>query len=381
MKYVYFEPASLHKLIEECKSLFENDETGIILSFPNSGLVWRIDQILRDYSYLFSMPIIKMQSDSSLFDSKEDLYNYILQHTGKTGSVGIFVTHMELDIRGGNFHIIQWLGEICRENTNFHMIYLYEMDITNPEIAKMFREMSIFANIRYFSLFSREEITRFTEYLCKKWNIKINRKLLQEICEVCGGHVWLVKEAVRLLKLKKSKSINEIIASDTIQLKVEQIHSTLLESEKLLLRKIITSTKQDLTIAEKHSKKHLTKVGLLNRNIIQIPLLEDFIRKTLPKVSIQLKDSRIEINGIVVNSGFSRKQLRILRFLLSKNSEIVSRDELAKVIWPDNTMEYYTDWALDRIISRLRENIASLGIDKNLIQTYRRKGYKINSSF
>jgi hypothetical protein len=164
-----------------------------------------------------------------------------------------------------------------------------------------------------------------------------------------------------------------------MQFKVEQIYSSLLETEKSLLRKIITKNNEDLSVAEKHSKKHLTNIGLLNSNIITMPILENYILKTLPKVSISVEESQIKINGVIVNSGFSRKQLRILRYLLGRKNEIVTRDELAKVIWPLNTLDYYTDWALDRIISRLRENIVKLGIGKNLIQTYRKKGYKIES--
>ena len=39
----------------------------------------------------------------------------------------------------------------------------------------------------------------------------------------------------------------------------------------------------------------------------------------------------------------------------------ISREELAEVVWGDEADEKYSEWAIDKRISRLRKNLKDLG--------------------
>lgn len=379
MKYVYFKPASLDEFIKACNLTFKMDEPGLFIFFPKTDMDMRVRQILQDYSSHFPFPIIKTQLEMPQFESKQEIIKYFDDKiTDKNKPLGIFVLHIETVIRDGNFHIIEWLIEIGRENPNMKFIFLSEADITNPEIAVKFKDLSLFANIRRYQIYNEKEAELFTEYFFNKWEQKFDKKLIRQICAKIGGHTWLLKEAVRTVKLRNVKTLDSVLSADSIQFKVEQIYSSLLDSEKSVLHKILIKNKEELSQTEKHSKNHLTKIGLLKENTFAMQILEDYISKTLPKVSVNIEGSHIKINGVIVNSGFSRKQQKILRYLLQHKNSPVTRDDLAKIIWPIDTLEYYTDWALDRIIARLRENIQRMGLTKNLIKTVRGVGYQIS---
>jgi DNA-binding response OmpR family regulator len=62
--------------------------------------------------------------------------------------------------------------------------------------------------------------------------------------------------------------------------------------------------------------------------------------------------------------------------MYSRPNQDVTREELARIIWTENTDAQYSDWAIDKVISRIREKLG----DKKpytLIKTARKIGFKI----
>ena len=55
---------------------------------------------------------------------------------------------------------------------------------------------------------------------------------------------------------------------------------------------------------------------------------------------------------------------------------MLSRDELANILWKQE-VENYTNWALDKAISRLRSKLNKLGIVRRVLITFRDKGYQL----
>jgi len=65
--------------------------------------------------------------------------------------------------------------------------------------------------------------------------------------------------------------------------------------------------------------------------------------------------------------------------LIKNTNRVVTRDELAKAIWPINTEDYYSDWAVDRLVARLRSKIADLGMTREAVKTVRNQGYTLTN--
>jgi hypothetical protein len=196
--------------------------------------------------------------------------------------------------------------------------------------------------------------------------------------EECGGHSWLLKEALRRTMVDSHMNIEEIINSETIRFRIEQIYFSLLPAEKELLKNIIKNEPINQT-DELHSLVYFKKMRLIVKNKISIPMLARYIKSLLPKVNVRLSDNHIMVNELILDAHFSRKEQKVLRALLKSLGQIMSRESLAKVIWPVNTESYFTEWALDRIMARLRSKLVSLGISEELIVTLRGKGYMIRN--
>lgn len=108
-------------------------------------------------------------------------------------------------------------------------------------------------------------------------------------------------------------------------------------------------------------------------------MLARYIKSLLPKVNVRLSENHIMVNELILDAHFSRKEQKVLRALLKSLGQVMSRESLAKVIWPVNTESFFTEWALDRIMARLRSKLVSLGISEELIVTLRGKGYMIRN--
>ncbi|MEK7592257.1 MAG: winged helix-turn-helix domain-containing protein, partial [Patescibacteria group bacterium] len=64
---------------------------------------------------------------------------------------------------------------------------------------------------------------------------------------------------------------------------------------------------------------------------------------------------------------FSKSQRMILELLKSREGEIVSRDDIAKALWGEGWEDRYSDWAIDQLLSSIREKMGSSRMDGQII--------------
>ncbi len=204
--------------------------------------------------------------------------------------------------------------------------------------------------------------------------MSFNKEEVNKIAILCGGYFWLIKQVIRTIRDNPSLKFNDVGKSSQVQIAIEQLYNSFLESERNVLQNLIQGKRIESDI-EKHSLEYLKKISLVNGDKITIPLLDEYIREHVPKIDIELRNDKIYMNSVNIENHFSQKEKRIFITLLRKRNNIISRDELAKAIWPINTEEFYSDWAVDRIVARLRNKVEELGFSKDVIKTYRNKGY------
>jgi len=65
--------------------------------------------------------------------------------------------------------------------------------------------------------------------------------------------------------------------------------------------------------------------------------------------------------------------------LWDAESTVVSRDEIAEVIWPDDIQTAVSDQAIDALVRRLRERIAELDPETTYISNVRGFGFRLQN--
>lgn len=253
------------------------------------------------------------------------------------------------------------------------ILSLFEADLTHSSnLEFMPTSTRLYENIFPYSLYDLEDTLRFIQILEKLWNLNLPEKTKSKIIDKTGGHFWLVKQAIREVKSIGSWKVK----SEGMMFRLRTVFNCLSVVEQEVIRKCITR-KEILESKEQLSLQHLKKMRIVDEN--EKCLIGGFTdllsQPQLQAVDISLRDNRIFINEVPVDKLFTKQERRVLKLLLEYGNHVVSRDEIAKRMWLIKTLEKYSDWAIDQLMSRIRKGLQDLLISPKIIEAVRGKGY------
>lgn len=102
-------------------------------------------------------------------------------------------------------------------------------------------------------------------------------------------------------------------------------------------------------------------------------------RKALP-LRLDKATRKVWVRGEELSPPLSPSQFRLLQLLYDAGGRVVSRDEIAQYVWPDVLEEGVTEQAIDALVHRLRERLASVDPDTEYIVTVRGHGFRLGVS-
>ena len=380
MIITYFKSEGFEKFKNTCFQIFRSELPKVFLCAPKSDRFRRISQLVQDHNDE-DFFLIHIELVSEEFAELQDVIEYLRRHIPHVNKkpLGCIISNFELLVKEKKYRLIRQLVELEEADPRYRFLFFSEVDITAPDIANQFDKPSVFSNVEYFTLYEVLDRKLFVKYLEHKWNIYFNSILKKKVIVQCGGYLWLIKQALRYVYEHKITDDKKIWKSDEILIPLEIIFSSFSDTEKEVIKKIILK-KKITESKELHSLSHLKKLKMICGSSLSVPLLERYIRTLSLEHDVKVTQRSIEVNGVVIDGYLSPKEKKAFRILVERKNEIVSRDIVAKAIWPIDTEEYYSDWAVDRIIARLREKIKSLGMPKEYIKTVRGNGYMFSQN-
>ena len=142
------------------------------------------------------------------------------------------------------------------------------------------------------------------------------------------------------------------------------------EQSQQILQKLVVNPKLNI------DNSYLANSGLLIDGRFFTPLFRIYI-ENLAKDDIKLhsKDDQLYLGEQKLSEIFTNQEELVFNYFWDKADAVISREEIANVMWAGNANESYSDWAIDKIISKIRDKI--LDDDKTLIQTIKGKGFKL----
>jgi DNA-binding winged helix-turn-helix (wHTH) protein len=97
------------------------------------------------------------------------------------------------------------------------------------------------------------------------------------------------------------------------------------------------------------------------------------------RLMMDLKSRRVWVNQQQIVPPLSAQQFKLLWLLYERNGQVVTRPDLVAVVWGDEQMAGVSDQALDALIRRLRERLASLDPNHQYIDTVRGHGIRLDN--
>lgn len=389
------------KMVSKWLSIIRYKECGTIIFYPKSDRLRRINQFIADFPLLKkSLPeftktkFLVLDPDIVHFDDEEELKEFILSQLEENiaGSLKTVIKNLSAKYRlvflvvpAESLFLEQkedYLANLALQqvyNPTISILLFSETDLTHPLFFPLLTKYTCFCqNLEFIHLYKNPDINCFFKYNEAKWQIKLDRNQKKEIAKNCQ-HYWLIKEAVRFLRDHQYEKIEKAFTSEVMQAKLKVLFNAFLESEKEVFKKIVTN--QPIILEEeKHSLFYLIKMGFIEKVKTKLKLTIPIFQEYLEKYSFTDKfliDTKGEIilNKVCISSFFSEKEKKILTLFIKKEGIIISREDLAEILWKDDNEDAYSDWVIDQTISRLRKKIGRIGLSPKRIKTVKKQGF------
>lgn len=204
----------------------------------------------------------------------------------------------------------------------------------------------------YDPLLNEEEIEFTKHRLEKKLNIKVSEKTHSDYLKFSGGMYLLYKLLVT--SNAKAKDLNNIHYEDMPQ----------------NIQELVKELRRELILLGDDKKEVLLK----------------YFPNQLPEIFKIVTESNSRLNNYEVNTKYrefinqlTAQESMAFKLLLRNINNLVDRDTLAKEIWGNDWYDKYSDWAIDKLISKIRKQLKTSNTLVR-ISTLRHRGFILESN-
>jgi hypothetical protein len=267
--------------------------------------------------------------------------------------------------------------EGLRDATHEELVYVFtsyrSLDSLFPS-AKT--SLSVLAQLMYVKPALEKDMKIIYEAYRERYKFNLSKELEQSLFSLVSGNVQYLQLALIILNEKKNETINskeelfELLVNDErLNLQSEELWESLIKEEKKLLIKIIREEK--LSDEEKNQTSYLLQTGFLIEREGKVSLLNPLFEFYLTSNG---KDEKHE-NSTTVH--LTRKEHLIFNLLKSHLGGICEREEIVEVVWPEYKDLGVSDWAIDRLVARVRVKLKQQNSPYEIV-TVRTRGYKLS---
>jgi len=206
----------------------------------------------------------------------------------------------------------------------------------------------------------------------ERYKLIFSPALEPALFEVVDGYIQYLQLALISFHesgrtFKNKKEIFDFLSMDErIILQSEELWESLNNEEQNILLKI--EKNENIAPEEKKSLSYLWNSGFVienkEKNTVFSPLFSNYLKQ------------RKITKKITANVELSKKELLLFTYLKSKIGEICEREEIIQAVWQEVEELGISDWAIDRLVARLRAKLKSQNAEFE-IQTIKTRGYKM----
>lgn len=259
------------------------------------------------------------------------------------------------------FANLQGLVDVANQNLCYVFTSVKPFSQLRPQIFRP-AAVSVFARDIYMLPASEQDMMSIMQTFLERYELKISKEQQQGILDLACGHVQYLQLALIRLKengIDKKVDLKVILEQDEeIRQQSAELVSVLSPEERTALF-LVADTK---TVDDKQRKDahYLWDVGVVKKSEIFSPLLKNYC-------------SNKDENGRV---DFTKKEKLLFELLKRKLGETVERDEIIEDVWPDQVEMGVTDWAIDKLVARVRKKLKQKKLLYR-IKTVVTRGYRL----
>jgi hypothetical protein len=234
----------------------------------------------------------------------------------------------------------------------------------------------IAGKIVYLPIFDQPGIDFRINYLEKITHQKLDKKILEELFELTGGHSNLMRLSAEALLTTDQKFENKLVLRKFL-MSQKPVRSALFG----VWNSLTPSEQNFLSGGLKLEEKYLENVGLTKDGFLAIPLFYDYLKEK----SLSQAQSGFSINEVgeilqgevTLSDKLTSLEYKLLKYLIENKGKILQKEDIIDTVWQEGkTTLGVTDQALDQLIFRLRKKIEENPNDPIYVQTIKGRGFK-----
>ncbi len=265
---------------------------------------------------------------------------------------------------------LQSLIDSSHRKLSFVITSARPLDILSPEIFNK-HSLSQFSDNFYVKPGKNDDANTVLQINKKLRGVLISQDLEKSLINFVDGYSQYLQFALISLheteeNIKTKDDLEKLLINDErIALQSEELWESLTNAEKDLLIKVINQKK--LSPRDKKESEYLLKTGFFDAETLKIfsPLFEYFVH---------VKETERKKESALVE--LSKKEFLLLKILEENLNEICEREQIIEAVWPEAEALGVTDWAIDRLIARLRGKLKNQNKKYEII-TVKTRGYKL----
>jgi len=243
------------------------------------------------------------------------------------------------------------------------------LDYLVPEVFSK-QSVFVFADNHFVKPAQKRDTKIIFDSSVNESHLNLKPDLTKVLLEYVDGHTqYLLFALIALGELSKTVNNSDLFDflknDERISLQSEELWESLNPKEQEILFKVIN--RENLTADEIKNADYLINTGFFEEKSYKIfsPIFAYFVKS-------KSEEKKKEKSALEL----SKKELLLLSFLEENKNEICEREAIIEAVWPEAEEIGVTDWAIDRLIARLRAKMTHQKKNYEIV-TVKTRGYKL----
>jgi hypothetical protein len=232
----------------------------------------------------------------------------------------------------------------------------------------------------YIKPASEKDMENIYNSFQERYSLELPKELERSLFKLVAGNIQYLHLALIILNEKSAKGgsggkgekiateeklLKALIADERITLESEELWESLTRDEKKVLLQV--ANRRPLTKEEELKAAYLLDTGFIVRGKVFSLLLEHYLLHKTPEEN--KKAEKIHL---------TRKEHSLFTLLEAHLGDICEREEIIERVWPEYKEFGVSDWAIDRLVARVRVKLREQNSPYEIV-TVRTRGYKLST--
>lgn len=264
------------------------------------------------------------------------------------------------------FSNLQGLIDACHKNLSYVFTSVRSLEFLSPSVFTR-ASVSAFARTLYIQPGTQHDSEVIFDKTCNKYGLKYLPSVRSQILSIVSGYTQYLQFALAYLYEKKNifilaNLLEELVTDERIAFQSEELWESLTGEEQETLMKQVFEKR--ISIEEKEKSSYLWNTGIVRSNGIFSILFKKYLEQKVEPIRENIKHE------------LSKKEHLLLKILEQNQGVLCEREDIIEFVWPEAESYGVSDWAVDRLVARLRGKLKASNSDYEIV-TVKTRGYKL----